>query len=582
MFLASSWSKFAAIPSPTMKFSEIKYERPDLNSMKDRMNVQLQKFQKAATAGEQIEIIEAIYHDRAHFETMSNVANIRYTINTTDPFFEQEQQFFDTHYPMYQELVSDFYKAILGSLFRTQLQNRFGNQLFQIASLTIKTFSPEIIEDLQRENELSTEYTNLVASAKIEFDGKQLNLAGMAPYKLSTDRAIRKSAHEKADEFFVLHEKTFDRIYDDQVKTRQRIAEKLGFKNFVPVGYMRMCRSDYDAAMVKRFRQHVEENIVPIATSLRQRQRRRLSLDKLLYYDEPLDFNSGNAKPQGSPDWIINNAQQMYGELSPETGEFFQFMIENELMDLVNKPNKAGGGYCTFLSEERAPFIFSNFNGTSHDVDVLTHEAGHAFQTYCSRHLQLEEYFFPTSEAAEIHSMSMEFLTWPWMNLFFNSQADKYKFTHMSSAVLFLPYGVAVDEFQHFVYENPDVAPAERKNFWRSLEKKYLPHRNYESNEYLERGGYWHRQAHIFKHPFYYIDYTLAQICAFQFWLKSQKDRKSAMVDYIRLCKEGGSKSFLELVKVANLKSPFEKETFNEAVAAVSDWLEKIDDMQMN
>ena len=567
---------------PSMKFSEIKYQRPDLDSMKNRMKTSLTEFNTAASAEKQIEIVEAIYRDRAHFETMSNMANIRYTINTTDPFFEQEQQYFDSHYPIYQELISELYKALIASSFRVQLEEKFGKQLFQIATLTIKTFSPEIIKDLQRENELSTEYTNLIASAQIEFDGKKLNLSGMVPYKLSTDRAIRKAAHEKSDEFFLQHEKTFDRIFDDMVKIRQGIAEKLGYKNFVTVGYMRMCRSDYDAAMVKQFRRHVEEHIVPIATALRERQRNRLGLDKLMYYDEPLDFNSGNAKPKGPPDWIINNAQKMYSELSPETGEFFQFMIENELMDLVNKPNKAGGGYCTFLSEERAPFIFSNFNGTSHDVDVLTHEAGHAFQTYCSRHLRLEEYFFPTSEAAEIHSMSMEFLTWPWMNLFFDGETEKYKFAHMSGAVLFLPYGVAVDEFQHFVYENPDASPADRKSFWRSLEKKYLPHRTYQNNDYLESGGFWHRQAHIFKHPFYYIDYTLAEICAFQFWLKAVKDRGAAMKDYIRLCREGGSKSFLELVKVANLKSPFEKETFNEAVAAVSDWLEKIDDVHLN
>ena len=227
-------------------------------------------------------------------------------------------------------------------------------------------------------------------------------------------------------------------------------------------------------------------------------------------------------------------------------------------------------------------FIFSNFNGTSNDIDVLTHEAGHAFQTFCSRHLGLEEYYFPTSEAAEIHSMSMEFLTWPWMDLFFNGQTDKYKFAHLSHSLTFLPYGVAVDEFQHYMYEHPEISPQERNAYWRSLEKKYLPHRTYENNDYLEAGGYWQRQSHIYKNPFYYIDYTLAQICAFQFWIKSNENRTGAMVDYIRLCREGGSKSFLELVKVAGLKSPFEEETLSEAVSAVNSWLQKVDDLALN
>ncbi|MBS1656505.1 MAG: M3 family oligoendopeptidase [Bacteroidetes bacterium] len=565
-----------------MRFSEIKYVRPDLSEVKAGMEALLDGMKMADSAEKQIDQVENIYKLRARFETMSNVASIRHTIDTTDTFYEEEQRYFDLNYPIYQDAVNAFYKVLIASPYRSKLEDRFGKQLFNLAAVTINTFRPEIIGDLQRENELSTEYTDLLASAKIEFRGETYNLSGMMPFKLSTDRQTRKEAHAKTDEFFVKNEATLDRIYDDLVKVRHRLAVKLGYENFIPVGYMRMCRTDYDSVMVAKFRKQVEEKIVPIASALRERQRKRLGLETLYYYDEPLDFNSGNAKPQGSPEWIISNAQKMYSELSPETGEFFRFMQENELMDLVNKPNKAGGGYCTFLSETRSPFIFSNFNGTSHDIDVLTHEAGHAFQTYCSRELGIDEYFFPTSEAAEIHSMSMEFLTWPWMNLFFNGETEKYKFAHLSNSVLFLPYGVAVDEFQHLVYGNPDATPAERKLFWKQAEKKYLPHRNFEGNDYLQRGGYWHRQAHIFKHPFYYIDYTLAQICAFQFWKRSMENREAAFSDYLRLCKEGGSKSFLQLVRVANLQSPFEESAFVETVATVNQWLAQINDEQLN
>ncbi|MCY7411109.1 MAG: M3 family oligoendopeptidase [Chitinophagales bacterium] len=565
-----------------MKFSEINYTRPDLDAIREAIRKMLTEFAEAESAAAQIEIVEKIYLTRSRFETMGNVANIKATVNTTDPFFEKEQQYFDNNFPLYQELVSEFYKALINSKFKSELEIKFGKQLFSIAELTIKSFSPEIIEELQKENELSTEYTNLIASAEIEFEGGKYNLSGMIPFKLSTDRAVRKAASVKSDEFFVKNAEALDRIFDNLVKVRHRIALKLGYINFIPVGYMRMLRTDYDSTMVKEFRKQVEEKIVPLASALRERQRNRLGIDKLMNYDEGLDFLSGNAKPQGSPEWIVEQGQKMYAELSPETGEFFQFMQENELMDLVNKPNKAGGGYCTFLSETRSPFIFSNFNGTSGDIDVLTHEAGHAFQTYCSRHLELEEYFFPTSEAAEIHSMSMEFLTWPWMKLFFNGQTEKYKFAHLSHSLMFLPYGVAVDEFQHFVYENPDASPAERNLFWRSLEKKYLPHRNYDGNEYLESGGFWHRQAHIYKHPFYYIDYCLAQICAFQFWKKSIDNREAAMKDYIALCREGGSKPFLELVKIAKLNSPFEEAAFVETVAEVSNWLKDFNEEKLN
>jgi M3 family oligoendopeptidase len=164
------------------------------------------------------------------------------------------------------------------------------------------------------------------------------------------------------------------------------------------------------------------------------------------------------------------------------------------------------------------------------------------------------------------------------MDLFFKEDVDKYRFQHLASALLFLPYGVTVDEYQHFVYENPDATPAERKAAWREIEKKYLPHRNYEENTYLEQGAYWQRQGHIFGSPFYYIDYTLAQICAFQFWKRMQEDRSAAWADYLHLCRQGGSLSFTELVKVAGLISPFEDGCVTSVIGSIDSWLESVDD----
>jgi M3 family oligoendopeptidase len=271
----------------------------------------------------------------------------------------------------------------------------------------------------------------------------------------------------------------------------------------------------------------------------------------------------------------------MYAELSSETDEFFQYMNDNGLMDLVSKSGKQSGGYCTYISKYQSPFIFSNFVGTSHDIDVLTHEAGHAFQVYSSRQMSVPEYNIPTYEAAEIHSMSMEFFTWPWMELFFEEDTEKYKFSHLSSALKFIPYGVAVDEFQHFVYETPEATPAERKQAWRRIEKKYLPHRTYEENDFLERGGFWHQQGHIFRTPFYYIDYTLAQICAFQFWKKANENRDQAWDEYLNLCKQGGSKPFTELVEFANLKSPFDTTCIQTVIHEIEEWLNQVNDKEL-
>ncbi|TSA49086.1 MAG: M3 family oligoendopeptidase, partial [Sphingobacteriales bacterium] len=434
---------------------------------------------------------------------------------------------------------------------------------------------------LQKENQLATEYTKLLASAKIEFRGNTYNLSGLTPFKLSPDRATRKEAHKKSDNWFAENHNRLDEIFEELVKLRHNMALKLGYKNFIGLGYGRMQRIDYNQTMVEAFRENVRKHLVPLASQLKTQQSKRLSLPALKYYDEGIDFLNGNAKPEGDSNWIVNHATTMYDELSKETGEFFHFMLEHDLMDLVNKPNKAGGGYCTYLSSYKAPYIFSNFNGTSHDIDVLTHEAGHAFQAYRSRNLTVDEYLSPTLEACEIHSMSMEFITWPWMQKYFGAQTDKYKYAHLTHALMFIPYGVAVDEFQHFIYANPNATPAERNTAWRNIEKKYLPLRDYDGNEYLEGGGFWQRQMHIYRSPFYYIDYTLAQICAFQFWKKSRENLSVAMKDYITLCDAGGSMSFLKLVDLAGLKSPFEETTMLEVMAEAKNWLLNINDSEL-
>lgn len=557
-----------------MKFNSIPYERPDIISFKQKFNTLLSNFENAKTENEQADFLNELYKMRSHFETMMNVASTKNSIDTTDPFYEAEQYFFDLHEPDYRGLVHQFYEALIKARFRNFLEQKYGKQLFTIAELTIKTFHPDIIEDLQKENQLGTEYTKLVASAKLNYHGKELNLSELIPYKLDTNRTIRKEASNLADSFFENNKNEFERIFAELVSVRNKIAVTLGFKNFVELGYVRMLRSDYDSNMVAAYRKKILDHVVPLVTKLKKAQQQRLQLDSFFIYDDGLDYPKGNAQPKGSSAWILENARTMYSELSLATKEFFDFMIENNMMDLETKPNKAGGGYCTFFSEIKSPFIFSNFNGTSNDIDVLTHEAGHAFQGYSSRHWDIEEYFFPTYEACEIHSMSMEFLTWPWMPLFFKEDANRYYFSHLSHSLSFLPYGVAVDEFQHWVYENSDCTPSMRNQQWRAIEKKYMPWRKYDNNAFMESGGFWQRQSHIYRSPFYYIDYTLAQICAFQFWKKSMEQPSVAINDYIRLCKEGGSKSFLELVKVANLKSPFDEGTLEEVVAYASDWLE--------
>ena len=564
-----------------MKFKDYVYERPDLKRITERYEILLEEFKDSQTLDQQNNILRQINEVRNNIETMSSLVHIRHSIDTKDEFYERENNFMDENEPKIEKLTFKFYKELVKSKFRDELEELWGEQIFNLAELQIQTFSEEIMDDLVAENKLITEYNKLIASAQLEFKGEIRNLSDMRPFLESKDRLTRKSASETMWGFFEKNESEFDRIYDELVKLRHKMAKTLGFSNYVKMGYKKLGRTDYNSKMVENYRKQVYEDLVPLVSDLNDRQKKRLGLEDMNYYDELLEYNTGNATPHGDSDWIIENGMKMYKELSSETDKFFTFMKDRELLDLLSKKGKMAGGYCTIIPDYRSPFIFSNFNGTSGDIDVLTHEAGHAFQFYMSMDYELPEYRFPTLEACEIHSMSMEFLTWPWMEKFFDEQTEKFKFAHLSGALEFIPYGVAVDEFQHWVYANPEVSPAERKAAWRKIEGKYQPYIDFDGFEYLEQGSKWIRQSHIFTAPFYYIDYTLAQICAFQFLIKSRENHETAWSDYLNLCQVGGSQPFLELLKIGKLENPFEHGSIAKVMPYIEEYLNSVDDLNM-
>ncbi|MGF3102331.1 M3 family oligoendopeptidase [Rossellomorea sp. DUT-2] len=564
-----------------MKFDQFTYERPNLEEVKPVFQQLLGKFKSASNVQEQVDVMKELNDIRLNIDTMQNICYIRHSIDTNDEYYKKEQDYIDEMMPEVHGMVTEYYQELVNSPYRKELEEKWGKQLFALAESEMKTFSPDIVTLLQKENKLSSQYTKLMASAKIPFEGEERTLAQMGPFTQSVNRDTRREAAQATVAFFEENQEELDRLFDELVKLRHTIATTLGYKNFVELGYYRMTRTDYTPDMVKVFRDQVKKHIVPLATELKERQGKRIGIESMKFYDEGFKFTSGNAVPKGSPQWIIDNGKKMYEELSPETKEFFDFMIEHDLMDLEAKKGKAGGGYCTYIANHESPYIFSNFNGTSGDIDVLTHEAGHAFQVYSSRGFDIPEYIWPTYEACEIHSMSMEFFTWPWMNYFFEEDTDKYQFSHLSEALEFLPYGVAVDEFQHFVYENPEASPSERNAAWRKIEMEYLPHKDYDHISYLENGGFWQRQSHIYNSPFYYIDYTLAQICAFQFWKKMNLNREEAWGAYVDLCKLGGSFSFTGLVEAAKLDSPFQEGTVEKVIEPIRQWLNGIDDQSL-
>lgn len=562
-----------------MKFNEFEYSRPDLEQVKQSFTDLIEKLIHATSKDEALELIRQIQQVQNDVDTQGTLASVRYSIDTRDEFYEAEISFWDENQPIISDYINQYYRAVLDSPYLEGLKEEIAEPFFKIIEQNLQVFSPDIIPLLQEENKLSTEYSKLIASAAIEYKGETYNLSGLGKFAQSTDRAERQEISRLTSQFFSENLSDLDRIYDELVKLRDKMAKELGFKDFVEMGYARMNRLDYTREDVEIYRQEVLEHVVPLVEEIYQRQSDRLGISELKNYDLNLSFPSGNADPQGTYDEIIGYTESMYHELSPETGEFFDFMVERDLMDLETKPGKQGGGYCTFIPNYESPFIFANFNGTRGDVEVLTHEAGHAFQVYESRWVQEPELIWPTYESCEIHSMSMEFITWPWMELYFKENTEKFKYSHLTGTAIFLPYGVLVDHYQHEVYENPEMTPAERRAKWRELEKLYNPWKDYDGNEFLEEGGYWMRQGHIFGSPFYYIDYTLAQVCALQFWQRSQVHVDDTYwEDYLKICQLGGTQSFTEIVKTANLKLPFEKGSLESVSQSIKEYIDSVDE----
>lgn len=559
-----------------MKFSEMPYSRPDTEALAAATTQTLEAMKAAPNAAGQIAAYDAYEKKMQTAGTMQQIAYIRHTINTKDEFYNAENDYMDEIGPKLQELTHRVNTALLESPYRAELEKHYGALMFKNLEIAARSFSPAIVELMQEENKLVSEYQNLYASATVEFDGKTMPLPLLGPYKQDPDRAVRKAAYEADAKFFDSHREELDTLYDKLVKVRDAQAKKMGLPNYIPLGYDRMGRNCYTAKDVAAFRDQIAEDMVPIVAKVKEAQRRRIGVEKLAFYDEPISFADGNAVPEGTPDEILAAGKKMYQELSPETAEFIDFMFENELFDVLSRDGKAPGGYCTEIADYKSPFIFSNFNATAGDVDVLTHEAGHAFEAYRAFKQELPSLLHsPTIEACECHSMSMEFLTAPWHHLFFGKQTDKYELGHCEDALVFIPYGCMVDEFQHKVYENPEMTPEQRNELWLSLEKKYRPWIDFDNLPFYSRGGGWQRQLHIYEVPLYYIDYCMAQTVAFQFWNLSRENYAEAWKRYMTFVDKAGTATFAELVKSAGLKVPYHAGCIKEIGESISRWLEE-------
>lgn len=559
-----------------MKVSELPYRRVTLEEVESIMKEVIAKIKNASSADEVLAAREEYLKLYEDLFTNNSLSHMRYTINTVDEFYLKEKDYYDEIMPAVQNYMVQYGSAMLDSPFRKELEEKLSPVLFKSMELERKSMSPEVISDMIEENKVVSEYSQLMAGMEFEFRGEKLPRPMLAKYYKSDDRETRKEAMAVLGKTLMEHREQLDDIYDRLVRIRTRIAQKMGYKSFVELGYYRMGRLCYDQKDVENFRKNVVEDIVPVVARLRSENAKRMGIDKFMFYDNEVIVPGGDPVPCDK-EHIFSAAREMYHAMGKETGDFIDLMIDNEAFDVDSRKNKWGGGYCTEFPAFRQPFILANFNGTAGDIDVVTHEAGHALNAYLIADNRFAlELQCGGMETAETHSMSMEFFAWPYMDKFFGEDAPRYRYMHALDALSFIPYGSAVDEFQHIVYENPDMTPAERNNAWLELEKKYRPYISFEGMPYLEEGTRWQYQMHIFESPFYYIDYCLAQTAAFNFLLASQDNYDDAFKRYLRFSKHGGELVWTDLLEEAGFTSPFTPGALKGLAKRVEALLEKI------
>ena len=540
-----------------MKVSQIPYKRYTLEEAQAAFGAFTKANAEAKSAQDVLTAKEALIEHMIDYYTASALANCRFTLDTRDEFYSAEVSYYDEIGPHIAGMQAEYSKLLLTSPYRAELEKLLNPRIFKSLEISMKCFDPCIVEDMQQENSITTEYSKFMSEMKFEFRGQTMPLSALRGHLEDGDRETRRECAEAIGRGLQANAQQLDEIYDKLVKVRHTMATKLGYENFVELGYYRMGRMDYNAEMVRKFRDNVKQSLVPLVAALKQKLAEEMDYGTFMFYDDAVWMAGEQPKPMLDKAGIFAAAQEMYDAMNPVVGDFMRAMQEAEAFDVDARDGKWGGGYCTCFPRYNQPFILANFNGSCGDVDVMTHEFGHALAAHFACEQNNFELDVGGMETAECHSMSMEFLCWKYMDKFFGDMAPKYRKRHLLDALSFIPYGVIVDEFQHVMYENPDMTPAQRKQVYLELEEKYRPYMSLAGIPYLEEGTRWQYQMHIYESPFYYIDYCLAQTVAIGFLVASTENYDDALEKYLAFVKCGGTKAFEQLIEDAGLASPF-------------------------
>jgi M3 family oligoendopeptidase len=455
-------------------------------------------------------------------------------------------------------------KAVLASKYKQAIAERYGAHLLEVFEVMQEPLAPVNIDLRVKVGDLSMQYDKIVSQGEVVVGGETITLSKSRCMQSSNDRNVRKEAFEAYRNWFLDHRNEIAPIYDQMVHLRDEMGRNLGHQNFIPLGYKSMGRTDYDIAEAKTFRDNIRKYVVPVQTRLYKARAKRLGLEMLkpwdTGYDPAFTLPSGIAPVETQ----IEKAQRIFDKLSPSLAKHFMRMRDEGLIDLENRKGKRAGAYCTSFPDEGRVAILCNSTGDSEDVATLTHEMGHAFQGWESQPIEAIELQWPTSDACEVHSMGMEYLSMRYMTEFFDQDlAEKFSRNRWRDGVEIICYIAIVDEFQHWVYENPNASLDERDAAWNRIWDIYKPGVDWTGYEQY-KAARWYSQGHIFGMPFYYIDYAIAETGAMQIALMDAIDHDKTIETYIKLCRIGGTMSVLNIFKAVGMRSPFDESLMKE------------------
>jgi oligoendopeptidase F len=516
-------------------------------------------------------------------------------VENVDPQLKPRQFELETIYVTHP-LRAKLLKIRRGELHETQTENNNGTRRARPSELSearyevfdrdvknhVELFRPENVALETEEAKLCQQYQKLTGSLTVNFRGEEKTLVQMGRYLEEPDRALRQEAWELVAKRRLQEAEKFEDIFDRLIDLRERIGRNAGFNNYRDYAFRRLGRFDYTPADCARFNDAVAREVMPVVRELHAARRRQLGLDKLHPgHLRPWDLavdpqNRPPLKPFAEVGEMVSRTQKIFDRLDGELAGGFRLMQDLHLLDLDNRKGKAPGGYQQNLSEARVPFIFMNAVGQQRDVETILHEAGHAFHALAAKDEDLYAYRSAPIEFCEVASMSMELLGNEFIEEFYSAaDASRARRVHLEGVVGVFPWIATVDEFQHWIYTHPGHSRAERAAAWLELMDRFGGDVDWSGYE-AARAHLWHRQLHIFIHPFYYIEYGIAQLGALQVWANSSRDKVKALADYKKSLALGGSRPLPELFEAADCKFEFSAATIKPLIQLAREELKKL------